>query len=124
MNDRAKRAADNIKSYLDGLHGYSAESAKIAATIATEYADLEAEVERLRGYCEKRLEAVKQLTAENARLRESCLSLVKAANDAHDHWDAYRDAKVGKLLAAMGGSLKEYRAELDAAHDALKDTSQ
>lgn len=68
-------------------------------------------------YFGKRIEELKQ---ENARLREACQALVKAANDALDHWDNDRDSKVGKLLSAMGGSLKGYRAELDAAHAVIE----
>jgi hypothetical protein len=52
-------------------------------------------------------------------LLAACEALITAARDAHQHWDADRDMKVGKLLCAMSGYLKGYRAELDAAHAAI-----
>lgn len=60
-----------------------------------------------------------ELRESHARLLAACKAFVQAANDAHGHWDAGRDAKVGKLLAAMGGHLKGYRHDLTAAHEAI-----
>lgn len=62
----------------------------------------------------QRLNESAALTAERDELRTALAALVAAARDAHDHWDADRDAKVGKLLAAMAGHLRGYRAALDA----------
>lgn len=40
--------------------------------------------------------------------------MVKVAWEAYEHWDADRDSKVGKLLAALGGT-RGIRVDLDAA---------
>ncbi len=57
--------------------------------------------------------------AKTAALLTSCKAFVSAANDALAHWDGDRDAKVGKLLAAMSGHLTGYSASLTAAHAAI-----
>jgi hypothetical protein len=58
-------------------------------------------------------------TSTQADLLAACCALVQAARDAHEHWDADRDMKVGKLLMAMAGRLPGYRPNLDVAHAAI-----
>ena len=60
-----------------------------------------------------------ELRESHARLLAACKAMTKAANDALGHWDADRDAKVGKLLSAMAGHLKGYRADITEAHAAM-----
>lgn len=50
--------------------------------------------------------------------------LVEVVNITHDYWDKDQDAKVGKLLAAMGGHLPKYRADLDSVHEILRRARQ
>ena len=61
-----------------------------------------------------------ELRESHARLLAACTIFVKASADALEHWDAGRDAKVGKLLSAMAGGLKGYRADLTEAHAAME----
>lgn len=45
-------------------------------------------------------------------------SVPKIAEQAHDYWDADQDAKVGKILKALGG-WAGYRPDVDALHAAI-----
>jgi hypothetical protein len=49
-------------------------------------------------------------------LLEALETFVANARETYNHWDADNDHKVGKRLAAMEGSLKGYRNDLDAVH--------
>ncbi len=52
-------------------------------------------------------------------LLEALETMVKVADEAHQHWDADRDMKVGKYLLAMAGNLKGYRADLTKVHEVI-----
>jgi hypothetical protein len=69
----------------------------------------------------RRANAFDALEVQRDALLVACETLVKVADEAHSHWDADRDSKVGKYLAAMAGHLTKYRADLDAAHAAIRD---
>jgi len=45
--------------------------------------------------------------------------IVDLAIEAHAHWDADRDAKVGKILLALAGVSPRYDRRADALHAAL-----
>lgn len=57
--------------------------------------------------------------AEAVRVREAIKGAIELAKDAHAHWDADRDAKVGKLVMALAGFNPRYDARADALHAAL-----
>lgn len=57
-----------------------------------------------------------EVEAERDAARQALDRFVAAANDALQAWDADRDSRVGKLLAALAGRLPGYRADVDAAH--------
>lgn len=46
-------------------------------------------------------------------------AIVDLAQEAHRHWDADRDAKVGKLLMALSGYSPGYDKRADALHAAM-----
>ena len=52
-------------------------------------------------------------------LREALRSVIKIAAEARADWDADRDSRVGKILIALSGELRGYRADIDAIHAAL-----
>ncbi len=56
---------------------------------------------------------------EEARnMREALEKAQQIAREAYTHWDADRDSKVGKLLAALGGT-RGIRPDFDTLTDAL-----
>jgi hypothetical protein len=61
--------------------------------------------------------------AEIERLRGLLRDCITIAKEAHGHWDADRDSKVGKLLIALSGGLPKYDARIDAIHAALAGTA-
>jgi hypothetical protein len=62
---------------------------------------------------------LREAAARIGELEVALGGAVKAARDAHEHWDADRDSKVGKILAAMSGYLEGYRPDCTAIHEAL-----
>jgi len=52
-------------------------------------------------------------------LRSKLRYMVRLCDEVHSHWDADNDSKVGKMLAAMAGHLKGYRADITEVHAAL-----
>ncbi len=58
----------------------------------------------------------------NGVLLAGLLAFVECAKEAYDHWQNDRDHKAGKLLGAMAGYGRGYRASLDAAHAAIAKT--
>ena len=52
-------------------------------------------------------------------LLEALQEVVKLANQAHDHWENDRDAKVGKILLALSGHMPRYDTRIDAIHAAI-----
>jgi hypothetical protein len=69
-------------------------------------------------------EAIAAERAEVVRLRTALHCAVELARDAHAHWDADQDAKVGKLLLALAGHNQKYDSRADAVHAALATTTQ
>ncbi len=59
------------------------------------------------------------LAAQIAGLREALEKAKHVAAEAYREWDADNDPRVGKLLAALAGSMPKYRADIDAIHAAL-----
>jgi hypothetical protein len=59
------------------------------------------------------------LIAAAPDLLEALQEVVKLANQAHDHWDNDRDAKVGKILLALSGHMPRYDKRIDAIHAAI-----
>lgn len=55
----------------------------------------------------------------NAELLDALKSVVQLAEEAYEHWDNDRDAKVGKYLLALSGSLTKYGKRFDAIHEAI-----
>ncbi len=53
------------------------------------------------------------------KLIKALETMIAAASEAQTHWDADRNAKLGKLLLAMAGHLKEYRKDLTKVHRLL-----
>jgi hypothetical protein len=45
--------------------------------------------------------------------------VIEMAREAHAHWDADRDSKVGKILLALAGFSERYDKRSDALHAAL-----
>jgi len=62
---------------------------------------------------------LRRLHSVNAELLESLQEVVKLANQAHDHWDNDRDAKVGKILLALSGHMPRYDKRIDTLHAAI-----
>lgn len=60
-----------------------------------------------------------RLEAANAELVEACTIARAVALEAWEEWDQDHDSRVGKLLKAMSGFLKAYRADIDKFHAAL-----
>jgi hypothetical protein len=60
-----------------------------------------------------------RLIAAAPDLLEALQEVVKLANQAHDHWDNDRDAKVGKILLALSGHMPRYDKRIDAIHAAI-----
>lgn len=54
-----------------------------------------------------------------ANMAAALKSVPKIAEAAEEHWQEDRDAKVGKLLIAMGRGLPGYRPDTDALHAAI-----
>jgi hypothetical protein len=65
------------------------------------------------------VEANARLIAAAPDLLEALQEVVKLANQAHDHWDNDRDAKVGKILLALSGHMPRYDKRIDAIHAAI-----
>lgn len=49
---------------------------------------------------------------------------VSVAAEAARAWDADNDSRVGKLLLALEGSRKGYRADIDGIHEAISKAEQ
>ena len=64
-------------------------------------------------------ETIRALLADYDRMRDALIGAVAVAREAHAHWDADRDAKVGKLLQALSGYSPRYDPRTDAIHVAL-----
>lgn len=63
------------------------------------------------------------LRADRAALRTALQSAIKIASEAADEWDkAPAGMKAGKLLLALCGHLKGYRADIDAVHATLAES--
>jgi len=62
--------------------------------------------------------------AKIGRLRVTLAGAVEVAKDAHAHWDADRDSKVGKILLALAGLNAKYDTRTDAIHAALTQGAQ
>jgi hypothetical protein len=60
-----------------------------------------------------------RLIAAAPDLLEALQEVVKLANQAHNHWDNDRDAKVGKILLALSGHMPRYDKRIDAIHAAI-----
>ena len=52
-------------------------------------------------------------------LREALAGAVALAQEAHAHWDADRNSKVGKILLALAGFNAKYDQKADAIHAAI-----
>lgn len=59
------------------------------------------------------------LAAQAQPAAQALDAIVDLAQEAHRHWDADRDAKVGKLLMALSGYLPGYDKRADALHAAI-----
>lgn len=55
-----------------------------------------------------------------AQYRDALVLAGSVAKQALEHWDAGRDAKVGKILRALAGDLPGYMPETASIHAALK----
>jgi hypothetical protein len=64
-------------------------------------------------------ETIRALLADYDRMRDALNGAVAVAREAHAHWDADRDAKVGKLLLALSGYALGYDPRTDAVQTAL-----
>ena len=64
-------------------------------------------------------EEVEHLEAINAELLEALESVVAIAKEAHAHWDADRDSRVGKILLALAGANEAYDNRIDWIHAAI-----
>ena len=64
-------------------------------------------------------EDVAELEAMNAELLEAAESVVAIAKEAHAHWDADRDSRVGKILLALAGANEAYDNRIDWIHAAI-----
>lgn len=52
-------------------------------------------------------------------LLEALESVVAIAKEAHAHWDADRDSRVGKILLALAGANEAYDNRIDWIHAAI-----
>jgi hypothetical protein len=59
------------------------------------------------------------LRRSNDALRGLVATIEALSRVAYEHWDADRDAKVGKILGAMGGTFAGYSLALDAARQSV-----
>ncbi len=59
------------------------------------------------------------MTPDEIALLDALETFVRTASDAHDHWENDRDHKAAKHLAALGGFLKGYSADIDAIHELI-----
>lgn len=78
--------------------------------------------ERIRSGCEAApwvCDEVQNLEAMNAELLEALDSVVAIAKEAHAHWDADRDSRVGKILLALAGANEAYDNRIDWIHAAI-----
>jgi hypothetical protein len=65
------------------------------------------------------------LAARNAELLAALKAAVKIADEARDEWDAApAGMRAGKILIALSGRLKRYRADIDAIHAAIAKAEQ
>lgn len=64
-------------------------------------------------------DTIRALLADYDRMRDALNGAVAVAREAHAHWDADRDAKVGKLLLALSGYALGYDPRTDAVQTAL-----
>lgn len=69
--------------------------------------------------CANQAQTLASKEAELVRLRGVLSGAVEVARDAHAHWDADQDAKVGKYLLALAGFNPRYDQRTDAIHAAL-----
>lgn len=76
-------------------------------------ADAAAELRRLHSDYETLCCKLQTLEATQAQALDAIVDL---AQEAHRHWDADRDAKVGKLLMALSGYSPGYDKRADALH--------
>lgn len=60
---------------------------------------------------------VVELHDENQRLKAAMASAKAIAFEAWGEWDNDNDPRVGKILKALAGHLRGYRADIDAIHD-------
>lgn len=132
LEDKFYRTDENV---LGALKDAQADRAALKTALNREAA-LKAEIERL-AYLNKRLQDVldnkasyEKLWAEEAEKREAAearnralvealRAAIKVAREAHKEWDADNDPRVGKLLMALAGYVKGYRADIDGIHAAL-----
>jgi gamma-glutamyl:cysteine ligase YbdK (ATP-grasp superfamily) len=56
---------------------------------------------------------------DGAALAAALRSVPEIADLAHDAWQADRDSRVGKLLNALAGRCRGYRADTDAIHETI-----
>lgn len=56
--------------------------------------------------------------------RDALTGVVELAQEAHAHWDADRDMKVGKILLALAGYSPRYDPRADALHSAVAARTQ
>lgn len=61
---------------------------------------------------------VKSLNAHD-ELIAALRAVVALADETYGHWDRDNDMRVGKILKALAGHLKGYRADIDEIHAAL-----
>lgn len=83
--------------------------------------DLLAQVWSVRPGCDGNLPADSNasLMAAAPDLLEALESFVALSSYTHSEWDADNDARVGKMLLALSGSLRGYRADIDKIHAAI-----
>jgi hypothetical protein len=121
----------------DSIQRQEAKSSKEQVRQPEIFADV-AEVRRLAahygGYCEKilrqaadEIERRRRASETQAPLCIDCLELKNAlaaavgvANEAREQHDRDNDMRVMKLLLALAGDVKGYRADTDRIHDVLR----
>jgi hypothetical protein len=67
---------------------------------------------------------LERLHESNKGLLEELKTVVQVAKEAHAHWDADRNAKVGKYLIALCGDLPLYDARITAMHSAIANATK
>lgn len=60
-----------------------------------------------------------KLEAINTELLEALEAVVTIAKEAHAHWDAGRDSKLGKIILALAGANGAYDKRIDAIRAAI-----